>query len=158
MLDSFEEVIFAQSKVGIHTRLINFVCDCLSDIAEDDMKPVTHLLAVDLTSKRGLKFLRHGLHYLVSMSYTPIQVQLQIMDLAQFHHVLVKLNLEFLFLAQLMDLFLTEFMNCSQMDGTKRARIGILYNIDNPASFSQGSPFLLLVKVIDFTASSFRSV
>lgn len=73
---------------------------------EDDMKPVTHLLAVDLTSKRGLKFLRHGIHYL--------------------------------------------------LDGTKRARIGILYNIDNPVSFSQGSPCLLLVKVIDFTASSFR--
>ena len=51
-------------------RLINFVCDCLSNIAEDDMKPVTHLLAVDLTSKRGLKFLRHGIHYLVSLSYT----------------------------------------------------------------------------------------
>lgn len=73
---------------------------------EDDMKPVTHLLAVDLTSKKGLKFLRHGLRYL--------------------------------------------------LDGTKRARIGILYNIDNPVSFSQGSPVLLLVKVIDVTASSFR--
>ena len=51
-------------------RLINFVCDCLSNIAEDDMNPATHLLVVDLTSKGGLKFLRHGIHYLVSLSYT----------------------------------------------------------------------------------------
>uniref|UniRef100_A0A0D6QYA4 Glucosyltransferase 24 catalytic domain-containing protein n=1 Tax=Araucaria cunninghamii TaxID=56994 RepID=A0A0D6QYA4_ARACU len=73
---------------------------------EDDVKAVTHLLAIDLSSKRGLKFLRHGIRYL--------------------------------------------------LDGSRRARIGILYNIDNLDSFTQESPCLLLMKVIDLTASSPR--
>ncbi|KAH9602156.1 hypothetical protein KSS87_023287 [Heliosperma pusillum] len=30
----------------------------------DDLKPVTHLLSVDLTSTKGLKLLRQGIHYL----------------------------------------------------------------------------------------------
>ncbi|XP_074311136.1 UDP-glucose:glycoprotein glucosyltransferase-like [Silene latifolia] len=30
----------------------------------DDLKPVTHLLSVDLTSAKGLKLLREGIHYL----------------------------------------------------------------------------------------------
>ena len=51
-------------------RLINFVCDCLSNIAEDDMNPATHLLAIDLTSKEREEILCHGIHYLVSLSYT----------------------------------------------------------------------------------------
>ncbi|MED6143169.1 hypothetical protein PIB30_003873 [Stylosanthes scabra] len=34
----------------------------------DDLKPVTHLLAIDITSKSGIKLLRHGLHYLIEGS------------------------------------------------------------------------------------------
>lgn len=31
----------------------------------DDLKPVTHLLAVNATSRIGIKLLREGIHYLV---------------------------------------------------------------------------------------------
>lgn len=31
----------------------------------DDLKPVTHLLAIRITSKKGMKLLREGIHYLV---------------------------------------------------------------------------------------------
>ncbi|XP_044490237.1 UDP-glucose:glycoprotein glucosyltransferase isoform X2 [Mangifera indica] len=31
----------------------------------DDVKPVTHLLAVDVTSKKGIKLLREGIHFLI---------------------------------------------------------------------------------------------
>ncbi|KAG8368795.1 hypothetical protein BUALT_Bualt15G0083900 [Buddleja alternifolia] len=34
----------------------------------DDLKPVTHLLAVDITSKKGVKLLREGIHYLIGGS------------------------------------------------------------------------------------------
>ncbi|KMS95940.1 hypothetical protein BVRB_003480 isoform A [Beta vulgaris subsp. vulgaris] len=34
----------------------------------DEVKPVTHLLAIDLTSTKGLKFLREGIRYLVDGS------------------------------------------------------------------------------------------
>lgn len=34
----------------------------------DDVKPVTHLLAVDVTSKKGMKLLREGIHYLAEGS------------------------------------------------------------------------------------------
>uniref|UniRef100_A0A2P2MAC6 Uncharacterized protein MANES_10G121900 n=1 Tax=Rhizophora mucronata TaxID=61149 RepID=A0A2P2MAC6_RHIMU len=34
----------------------------------DDLKPVTHLLAVDITSKKGMKLLHDGIHYLVEGS------------------------------------------------------------------------------------------
>lgn len=33
--------------------------------AMDDVKAVTHLLAVDVTSKKGIKLLREGIRYLV---------------------------------------------------------------------------------------------
>ena len=33
--------------------------------AVDDVKPVTHLVVVDVTSKKGIKLLREGIHYLV---------------------------------------------------------------------------------------------
>lgn len=38
---------------------------CFLYVAIDDLKPVTHLLAVDVSSKKGMKFLREGLRYLV---------------------------------------------------------------------------------------------
>lgn len=38
--------------------------DCTMS-AMDDVKPVTHLLAVDVTSKKGIKLLREGIHFLV---------------------------------------------------------------------------------------------
>lgn len=31
----------------------------------DDVKPVTHLLAVDVTSNKGIKLLHEGIRYLV---------------------------------------------------------------------------------------------
>lgn len=31
----------------------------------DDLKPVTHLLVIDVASKKGIKLLEEGLHYLV---------------------------------------------------------------------------------------------
>ncbi|PSS26754.1 UDP-glucose:glycoprotein like [Actinidia chinensis var. chinensis] len=34
----------------------------------DDLKPVTHLLAIDITSKRGIKLLREGIQYLIEGS------------------------------------------------------------------------------------------
>ncbi|GLU02935.1 hypothetical protein SLE2022_201650 [Rubroshorea leprosula] len=34
----------------------------------DDLKPVTHLLAVDVTSKKGMKLLHEGIHYLIEGS------------------------------------------------------------------------------------------
>ncbi|XP_075520697.1 UDP-glucose:glycoprotein glucosyltransferase isoform X1 [Primulina tabacum] len=34
----------------------------------DDLKPVTHLLAVDITSRKGIKLLREGIHYLLGAS------------------------------------------------------------------------------------------
>ncbi|KAL9229315.1 hypothetical protein vseg_004797 [Gypsophila vaccaria] len=34
----------------------------------DDIKPVTHLLSIDLTSTKGLKLLREGIHYLIDGS------------------------------------------------------------------------------------------
>ncbi|GFP99210.1 UDP-glucose:glycoprotein glucosyltransferase [Phtheirospermum japonicum] len=34
----------------------------------DDLKPVTHLLVVDITSKKGMKLLREGIRYLISGS------------------------------------------------------------------------------------------
>lgn len=34
----------------------------------DDLKPVTHLLAVDVTTKKGMQLLREGLRYLISRS------------------------------------------------------------------------------------------
>ncbi|XP_068312697.1 UDP-glucose:glycoprotein glucosyltransferase-like [Pyrus communis] len=34
----------------------------------DDLKPVTHLLAVNVASKKGMKLLREGLHYLIEVS------------------------------------------------------------------------------------------
>ncbi|KAK6136507.1 hypothetical protein DH2020_029743 [Rehmannia glutinosa] len=34
----------------------------------DDLKPVTHLLVVDITSKKGMKLLREGIHYLIAGS------------------------------------------------------------------------------------------
>ena len=33
--------------------------------ATDDLKPVTHLLVIDAASKKGIKLLKEGLHYLV---------------------------------------------------------------------------------------------
>lgn len=39
---------------------------CLTCPAIDDLKPVTHLLTVDMTSKEGTKLLREGIRYLVS--------------------------------------------------------------------------------------------
>lgn len=33
--------------------------------AADEVKPVTHLLVVDITSKKGMKLLREGIRYLV---------------------------------------------------------------------------------------------
>ena len=33
--------------------------------AMDDLKPVTHLLVIDAASKKGIKLLKEGLHYLV---------------------------------------------------------------------------------------------
>lgn len=33
--------------------------------AIDDLKPVTHLLAVDVASKKGIKLLHEGINYLV---------------------------------------------------------------------------------------------
>ncbi|XP_058110357.1 UDP-glucose:glycoprotein glucosyltransferase isoform X2 [Magnolia sinica] len=67
----------------------------------DDLKPVTHLLAVNVTLKKGVKLLREGLRYLIG--------------------------------------------------GSKRARIGILFNADTV----DVSPSLLLAKVFEVTASSF---
>jgi len=40
-----------------------FVCNP----AMDDLKPVTHLLAIDITSGIGLHLLHQGLNYLVNM-------------------------------------------------------------------------------------------
>ncbi|KAL2460508.1 UDP-glucose:glycoprotein glucosyltransferase [Abeliophyllum distichum] len=34
----------------------------------DDLKPVTHLLAIGITSKKGMKLLREGIHYLIDGS------------------------------------------------------------------------------------------
>ncbi|XP_077249735.1 EMS-MUTAGENIZED BRI1 SUPPRESSOR 1 isoform X2 [Tasmannia lanceolata] len=67
----------------------------------DDLKPVTHLLVVNVTSKKGLKLLRGGIHYL--------------------------------------------------MQGSKRARIGIIFNSNTVSP----SPTTLLAKVFEVTASSF---
>ncbi|KAG1353977.1 UDP-glucose:glycoprotein glucosyltransferase [Cocos nucifera] len=67
----------------------------------DDLKPVTHLLAVNATSRIGIKLLREGIHYL--------------------------------------------------MEGSKRARVGILFYASGGAS----SPPLLLAKIFERTASSF---
>lgn len=33
--------------------------------AVDDLKPVTHLVAVDMSSKKGMKLLREGIRFLV---------------------------------------------------------------------------------------------
>lgn len=38
---------------------------CFLYVAIDDLKPVTHLLAVDVSSKKGMKFLHEGIRYLV---------------------------------------------------------------------------------------------
>lgn len=35
--------------------------------AMDDLKPVTHILAVDVTSKKGMNLLHEGIRYLVSL-------------------------------------------------------------------------------------------
>nr|XP_010920353.1 UDP-glucose:glycoprotein glucosyltransferase [Elaeis guineensis] len=69
----------------------------------DDLKPVTHLLAVNASSRTGIKLLREGIHYL--------------------------------------------------MEGSKRARVGILFYTSGGVS----SPPLLLAKIFERTASSFSN-
>lgn len=39
-------------------------------LAVDDVKPVTHLLAVDITSKKGINLLHEGIRYLVALFIT----------------------------------------------------------------------------------------
>lgn len=36
-----------------------------NSLAMDDLKPVSHLLAIDVTSEKGMKLLREGIKYLV---------------------------------------------------------------------------------------------
>ncbi|KAG9456989.1 hypothetical protein H6P81_001497 [Aristolochia fimbriata] len=67
----------------------------------DDLKPVTHLLVVNVTSKKGIKLLQEGIHYL--------------------------------------------------MQGSKKARIGVLFSADSVADL----PSLLLMKVFEVSASKF---
>ncbi|KAL4183985.1 hypothetical protein AMTRI_Chr11g101090 [Amborella trichopoda] len=85
-------------------KLILDVCYMHSPETMDDLKPVTHLLVVDITSRKGVKLLRQGLHYLI--------------------------------------------------EGSKRARVGVLFNV-NSTSLSKRSPSLLLIKAYEVTASLF---
>ncbi|XP_050375561.1 UDP-glucose:glycoprotein glucosyltransferase [Argentina anserina] len=65
----------------------------------DDLKPVTHLLVIDIASKKGMKLLHEALHYLI--------------------------------------------------DGSERARVGVLFNVNQGADLST----LLFVEVFQVTAS-----
>ncbi|KAF5177305.1 UDP-glucose:glycoprotein glucosyltransferase [Thalictrum thalictroides] len=67
----------------------------------DDLKPVTHLLSINVSSKEGMKLLREGIRYLVK--------------------------------------------------GSKRARVGVLFNTD----YDAGSPTSIFVKAFQFSAASF---
>ncbi|XP_068649445.1 UDP-glucose:glycoprotein glucosyltransferase [Aristolochia californica] len=69
----------------------------------DDIKPITHLLVVNVTSKKGIKLLQEGIHHL--------------------------------------------------MQGSKRARIGILFNVNNVADL----PSLHLMNVFKISASTFSN-
>lgn len=48
--------------------LLNDISYLHSSETFDDLKPVTHLLAIDVTSKKGLKLLHEGIHYLIAGS------------------------------------------------------------------------------------------
>lgn len=50
--------------------MLMFILFEISDLellisASDDLKPVTHILAADITSKKGMKLLHEGIRYLV---------------------------------------------------------------------------------------------
>ncbi|PON86639.1 UDP-glucose:Glycoprotein Glucosyltransferase [Trema orientale] len=76
-ISRYNPQIIADGKpqfVSLSTSILG-VEDVLSNInylhspgTIDDLKPVTHLLAVDATSKKGIKLLHEGLHYLMEGS------------------------------------------------------------------------------------------
>lgn len=102
--------------------------------AGDDAKPVTHLLAVDLSSVTGTKLLHEAIRYLV--------------DEAIAYHAYSNM-LFILFSSDYVFLF-----NTMQMDGSNRARVGLLLY----ARSDSVSTILLMKDIIDRTISSFRFV
>lgn len=103
--------------------------------AADDLKPVTHLLVVDVSSMKGIKMLREGIHYLVISS--PLLSYISISCLVAYNAI---------FSSQL------NFVSLVQMGGSKRSRLGVLFNVN----IVDPSPTVLLAKVFEVTTSTLR--
>jgi len=103
--------------------------------ASDNVKPVTHLLAIDPTTIKGMKLLREGIRYLVS---------LLILDVPFLVVVTWKLltwltrNISFDF----------------QLDGSTQARVGVLFG----SNMAADSPGYIFVKIFQVTTSLNRYV
>lgn len=110
------------------------------------MKPVTHLLAVDITSKKGINLLHEGIRYLVVFFITTIFL---------FVHFLY-CHLSFILVGNLHHSHWLYFNAhiMMQIEGSKGARLGVLYS----SSQDSDLPGLLLVKVFEITTASYRFV
>lgn len=106
--------------------------------AVDNVKPVTHLLAVDITSKKGIKLLREGIRYLVilyAMTFALILVWMWCYCNHHYHYWCS-----------------SNACTIFQIGGTKGARVGVLFSASQDANL----PSLLLVKTFEITAASYR--
>jgi UDP-glucose:glycoprotein glucosyltransferase len=113
----------------------------------DDLKPVTHLLAVDITSGSGIKLLRQGLNYLVKYYFAfllNIILPFSLMPVMSWGVGPTYSVLLFFFYMYIM----------LQIEGSKDARVGLLFSGNQTTNLFS----LLFVKVFEITTSSYRFV
>ena len=110
--------------------------------AVDDVKPVTHLLAVDVTSKKGIKLLREGISYLVilyAMTFALVFVWISSSLWCYCYH-----HYHYWYSNNACTIY--------QTGGSKSARVGVLFSASQDADSSS----ILLVKTFEITAASYR--
>lgn len=108
---------------------------------------MTHLLAVDVTSKKGIRLLHEGLRYLVSL-YNQDVIFFYVLDISN-HYLLIFIILVFTTIIKMIDFYVM-----MQMEGSKGGRVGMLFSGYQDADVSR----LLFVKAFEITASSYRFI
>jgi UDP-glucose:glycoprotein glucosyltransferase len=116
----------------------------LSNAAMDDLKPVTHLLAVDITSGSGIKLLHQGLNYLVNTD----------LHFCWIFFLLVLCQSWVWVLDLLIQYFYFFYLHMLQIEGSKDARVGLLFSGNQTTNLFS----LLFAKVFEITTSSYRFV
>ena len=124
----------------------------------DDLKPVTHLLAVNIASKKGMKLLHEGLQYLVKF-WTVILISHEFFKFilsVYCHHFTLNLNMFITIIIIITSLYVLYlfFLLLIQIEASNRARVGVLFSVNQDADVSSH----LFVKVFEITASSYRFV